>query len=611
MKKKATCAPIAIIALVFLSTCLNSTPTYASFSKALYNRSKSVASRTNTIWVPDNYTTIQEAINNATEEETIFVRSGTYYERVVVNKKVSLIGENKQDTIIDGNGTEIAVRVTAHNVNIAGFTIQNGELGILFWYSHNNNLTSSVIANNQYGIYTWGSAKNTFAGNTVINNSRYGIYVSDSDDNVLSGNTVSNNSYGIYLDDSCRNTLASNTVSSNNDDGILLSHSNDNVLSGNKASDNKYGIYVSDSDGNVLSGNTVSRNAYGIYLYYCRDSILASNGVSNNSNGLYFLGSNDNILVENRISSSLYDGIWVYSSSNNIFIRNIISHNSIGIGVQMSSNNNMIFHNNFVNNIESPRSVDSINSWDNGVEGNYWRDYDGTDENHDGIGDTPYLIEENSQDEYPLMAIFLQFNIPTENMDYKINTVCNSTISNFQLHSDSDDKPNAVSFKVNGAGFCRISIPHALVEPPFMVRVDGNPSLYFKEVYANATHTWLYFNYSHSEHEVTIMHTSPSEQLLWPQLTIFGLAIIIVILFSIGVNYYHLFSKQKKVIEAYEREFGSFPVSHEERARMRFIKDVIEREKKIEEFKKKYGIKIQPASTLEDLMEKLGVQKES
>jgi parallel beta-helix repeat protein len=463
---------------------------------------------------------------------------------VVVNKTVSLIGENKQDTIIDGNGTEIVVRVTAHNVNITGFTIQNGELGILFWYSHNNNLTSSVVANNQYGIYTWGSAENTFTGNTVINNSRYGIYVSDSDDN-------------------------------------------------------------------VLSGNTVSRNAYGIYFYYCRDSILASNGVSNNSNGLYFLGSNNNILVGNRISDSLYDGIWVFSSSNNIFVRNIVSHNRIGIGVQMFSNNNMIFHNNFVNNIESPRSVDSINSWDNGVEGNYWSDYGGTDENHDGIGDTPYLIEENSQDEYPLMAIFLQFNIPTENMDYKINTVCNSTISNFQLHSDSGDKPNAVSFKVNGAGFCRISIPHALVEPPFMVRVDGNPSLYFKEVYANATHTWLYFNYSHSEHEVIIAHASSSEQLLWPQLAIFGLAIIIVILFSIGVNYYRLFSKQKKVIEAYEREVGSFPVSHEERARMRFIKDVIEREKKIEEFKKKYGIKIQPASTLGDLMEKLGVQKES
>lgn len=289
----------------------------------------------------------------------------------------------------------------------------------------------------------------------------------------------------------------------------------------------------------------------------------------------------------------------------------MISHNRIGISVQMSSNNNRIFHNNFINNIESPRSVDSINSWDNGVEGNYWRDYSGTDENYDGIGDTPYSIEENSQDEYPLMATFLHFNIPTEDMDYKIDIVCNSTISNFQLPSDSDYKTNAVSFEVGGAGFCRISIPHALVEPPFVVKVDGTPSLSLKEVYANATHTWLYFNYSHSEHEVIIAHASSSEQLLWPQWTIFGLAIIIVILFLIGLNYYRLFSKQKKVIEAYEREVGSFPVSHEERARMRFIKDVIEREKKIEEFKKKYGIKIQPASTLEDLMEKLGVRKES
>ena len=170
-----------------------------------------------------------------------------------------------------------------------------------------------------------------------------------------------------------------------------------------------------------------------------------------------------------------------------------------------------------------------------------------------------------------------------------------------------------MSFKVNGTegkGFCRICIPHALIESPYKVTVDNNPPLQFKIVYRNGTHTWLYFIYEHSEHEVILMHESSSELVFLSQWTILGLTVTVVILLSISIHYYRLFREQRKVVQAYEREFGSFPVSHSERARARFIKDVVEREEKIEKFKKKYSIKIQPANTLEVLMEKLGVQKQ-
>ena len=425
---------LTVIVLMFFSSWLNSTLTYASFNKAPDAYPKSVVATSNTIWVPDNYTTIQEAINNANEGETILVKAGTYYERVIVNKPLSLVGENKQNTTIDGSGTETVVYVIANNITLSGFTIQNGEQGIYLSYSSNN----------------------------------------------------------------------------------------------------------------VISGNDVSSNGYGVYLW--------------------------------------------------------------------GSSHNVIFQNNFINYTEPLRSIGSVNSWDNGVEGNYWSDYHGADADWDGINDTPYHIDENSQDNYPLMAMFLQFNIVAENQSYEIAVVCNSTISNFQFYYDLEAETNAVSFNVNSTGdkgFCRISIPHALIDPPFEVRIDSLPPSYSKKVYANVTHTWLYFAYGHSQHEVTIIHAPPLEQLLWSQLSIIGLAITVAILFLIGIRYYRLFNKQKKVIEAYEREVGSFPVSHEERARMRFIKDVIEREKKIEDFKKKYGIKIQPTSTLEDLMEKLGVREES
>ncbi|MFB0567491.1 MAG: hypothetical protein ACETVM_02770, partial [Candidatus Bathyarchaeia archaeon] len=147
-------------------------------------------------------------------------------------------------------------------------------------------------------------------------------------------------------------------------------------------------------------------------------------------------------------------------------------------------------------------------------------------------------------------------------------------------------------------------------KPPYTVTVDYNPPLDFKIVYKNGTHTWLYFTYDHSEREVIIMHTSSPGLVFWSQWAILGLTVTVVILLSISIHYYRMFSKQKKAIQAYERELGSFPVSHSERARASFIKDVIERGEKIEKFKKKYGVKVYPASTLEELMEKLGVQKE-
>jgi len=560
---------------------------------------------------PADFSTIQAAINAAGDGDTIQVRAGTYNESIIIDKdNVMLIGESRENIIIDGRGGGFVVYVRANNITFNGFTMQNGGYGIYLWKSSNNNFTSNTASNNQYGIYLDGSSYNTLSGNTVSGNS-YGIYVYHSSYNVLSGNTASKNNDGIYFDGSSYNTLSGNILSSNNQHGILLHHSSDIILSGNTALNNTYGIYAGDSDKNVLSGNAVSNNTYGIYLYYSDKNVLSGNAVSNNSYGVYFWGSSDNVLSGNAASNNSY-GIYLHYSGNNAISGNDASSNGYGIYLLISSNN-IIFHNDFIINAEPLNNIASINSWDNGAEGNYWSDYDGADANWDGIGDAPYPIDENSQDNYPLMAMLLQFSVMTENKSYTINIVCNSTISDFQCRYDMYNRINAVSFKVNGAegkGFCRICIPHTLIEPPYTVTVDHNPPLYSKTVYTNGTHTWLYFTYEHSEHEVIVMHKSSPGLLFWSQWAILGLTVTIVILLSTSIHYYQLFREQKKVIQAYERELGSFPVSHSERARERFIRDVMEREERIEKFKRKYCVKIQPASTLEGLMEKLGVQKQ-
>ncbi|MFQ6067956.1 MAG: hypothetical protein ACE5KD_00275, partial [Candidatus Bathyarchaeia archaeon] len=101
-------------------------------------------SKAGILTVPDDYSTIQEAINNANEGNTIFVRNGTYYEHVVVNKTVLLLGEGRNTTIIDGNQTGTVVSVTAANVSIKEFTIANGQVG-LDLKSNGNTISSNIF----------------------------------------------------------------------------------------------------------------------------------------------------------------------------------------------------------------------------------------------------------------------------------------------------------------------------------------------------------------------------------------------------------------------------------------------------------------------------------
>ena len=153
MKRKTL---VFTIAALFLLTSLSSV--YAEFNKLT-----EFPSAKPTDWdiiVPDDFPTIQEAVDHAQEYSTIMVRSGIYHENVVIEKSLVLHGENKNTTIIDGGGEHWVIQVIKASVTIADFTIQHSgneffnktNAGIMLSKSTNSIIRNNYIKNNYIGI---------------------------------------------------------------------------------------------------------------------------------------------------------------------------------------------------------------------------------------------------------------------------------------------------------------------------------------------------------------------------------------------------------------------------------------------------------------------------
>jgi parallel beta-helix repeat protein len=360
-----------------------------------------------TIIVPDDYSTIQEAINHALEGDTVFVRNGTYYENVVVNKTLSLIGENKDETFVDGKGTGTVFTITQDDINITGFTIQNSKLdggidtgsGIYLAHAHYCNVKNNSIANNSYGIANyWSSNNNTICGNNIIENDQYGIDITEGDCNTICYNRLSFNRYAVILALSSYNTLRDNIISKNERTGIWFTVS---------------------SDHNILINNSVFNNGWdGIGGGYdSKHNLIHQNRIWNCSTGIYFDHNNyTNTVSNNFIGLGTGAAIFLDQTKNVTISNNTCLQNEIGIRLGFYTSDNIIYHNNFVNNTQQVDfwGPSYVNFWDDGYPsgGNYWSDYTGVDlyrspyqneTGSDGIGDTPYVIDQNNADNYPLM----------------------------------------------------------------------------------------------------------------------------------------------------------------------------------------------------------------
>jgi len=163
------------------------------------------------------YQNITSGLEHASSNDTIFVYDGIYRENVVVNKTLSLIGENRDTTIIDGNNNGTVIRIIRDNVAITGFTIQNSgtettDCGIFVWRCAGVTISHNTIRNSLCGINLRETNCSHITGNLIANNSWMGVYISPGDGNKIYFNTINQNGIGVYV----RHHAVPNTLYDNN-----------------------------------------------------------------------------------------------------------------------------------------------------------------------------------------------------------------------------------------------------------------------------------------------------------------------------------------------------------------------------------------------------------
>ncbi|MCD4681988.1 MAG: right-handed parallel beta-helix repeat-containing protein, partial [Bacteroidales bacterium] len=302
----------------------------------------------------------------------IYVYNGIYYENISINKRIELLGEDKDSTIIDGQNLNDVINISNDSISISGFNIINSL---------------------DYGIKINSNA-NSVIGNNFSSHEEEAIYLFMVESNHIAENNFNDNSGGIKLDQSNHNSIENNAFY-HGSLNLYLS-CNYNEISGNTIQN--YGrLELSGSFYNIIIENVLS-SCWGSRFDHSEHNVIVGNIITNCETAIDFHACNYNTIIENTISGNIDVGI-------------ILPDCMCG-----GCNNNQIYHNNWINN--KLHAADGCsNSWhdDYPSGGNFWDDYSGVDNfsgpnqnipGSDSIGDTPYYINGIVQDPYPLMFPF-------------------------------------------------------------------------------------------------------------------------------------------------------------------------------------------------------------
>jgi len=348
--------------------------------------------------------------------------------------------------------------------------------GQVFLFNSNNMTVRNVdpLVNLRISVYLSGTS------NSEITNSSGHITLADSsNNNTISGNRLVNVGLPVRTSASALALLGSQYTTIFGND---ITISGEGIHLENSAYNNIYG--------NNLRGTETPNNGRAIYLTGSTSNSIHGNSITESETAIYSQSDMRESIYENEIKGCNV-GISLSGSSEYSIFGNNITDSQCGVSIYAAASNNAFYNNNFVNNkVQASESHETLfyweyaysvnNTWDSGYPsgGNYWSDYNGTDDNGDGIGDTPYIVFENMTDHYPLMKPIAFDTTPPavsiispENKTYAIN--------NIPLTFSLNEPASSIAYSLDGQEHITITGNTTLTGLP-----NGSHSL---TVYANDT----------------------------------------------------------------------------------------------------------------------------
>ena len=234
------------------------------------------------------YTSIQEAINDSKDGDTVYVNNGNYTENLIINKPINLLGSNKNNVSINGNDGLYSILIKSSGITVTEFTIRNSNLGIFISGSEFRycNISHNIITNNYEGIRLMNSSNNNIYNNTIQHHSNFGIVLYESKNNVILGNTFIDNYKSIFFG----------------------RWSNYNVVTKNNFTDYSFGIHLDYSFNNLITKNLITNGQYGAYLTYSQNNNITNNSINyNKKTGIYTSNSEENVIFPNIFFNNYQD----------------------------------------------------------------------------------------------------------------------------------------------------------------------------------------------------------------------------------------------------------------------------------------------------------------
>ncbi len=369
-------------------------------------------------WIGADFDTIEDALKSSGPDDVVRVHDGTYYEKIKVPAGVEIIGNGTYTTTIDARYEgDTVIRFKEPGAKISGVSLTGDLLstGIELTTDDCSIMDCHFDGRDGRGL-KYGISIVRGNGNHIFNNSfnvSHPIELEDSTENIIDGNHISGSSTGIHIDNRVTIPFYRNMQPSPNHERYSATTGR-NRMSNNTIESRIHGIHIEFSHREEIAGNTIINGSSGIHIFASSYATVSSNVIKGcNVNGLLIDGySSPNY----RLTGTYYDeGLkahvhltiygqqdYVAASDTDVYSNSFVVDIGHGIQIKGHSHWNTVHHNTFRGNTTDSYAVNYGNcTFDDGSEGNYWANYNGTDDDGDGIGEEPYTRGRKIYDRYP------------------------------------------------------------------------------------------------------------------------------------------------------------------------------------------------------------------